>query len=406
MADEATSDDVIQAYLATADHFGIPVSRITRRHVREARTLGVHNVSERQIGSHGEAVRRARVARGEAESIPLDATPPGHYVKGVSTFVDGEGRTRGQWIKTARLHETPEEVLARLVRELPEHVPIRHGTVPGPAEPLESDLLAVYPMGDPHIGLLSWAPETGEDFDLEIARRIFCSAIDDLTGRGPRARTGLVINLGDFYHADNLEARTARSGHALDVDGRWPKVLRVGLEIMIHTIDRALGAHETVHVINAIGNHDDHSSMFLSVALQTYYRNEPRVFVDVSPSGFHYYKFGRCLIGVTHGHMVKGDSLEAIMASDRPREWGDTDHRFWYCGHVHHTSRKELRGCTVETFRTLAAKDAWHAAKGYRSGRDMNRITLHRQWGEIGRETVSAAYLEARYLEASLEASC
>jgi hypothetical protein len=49
----------------------------------------------------------------------------------------------------------------------------------------------------------------------------------------------------------------------------------------------------------------------------------------------------------------------------------------------------------VETFRTLAAKDAWHAGKGYRSGRDMYAITHHINHGEIMRTRCDIGMLTA-----------
>jgi hypothetical protein len=47
----------------------------------------------------------------------------------------------------------------------------------------------------------------------------------------------------------------------------------------------------------------------------------------------------------------------------------------------------------VETLRTLAAKDAWHTAKGYRSMRDTRLIVHHKDCGEIERHTCAVARL-------------
>lgn len=47
----------------------------------------------------------------------------------------------------------------------------------------------------------------------------------------------------------------------------------------------------------------------------------------------------------------------------------------------------------VESFRTLAAKDAWHSSMGYQSGRDMKCILFHKDWGEVERHTVSVQML-------------
>jgi hypothetical protein len=101
-----------------------------------------------------------------------------------------------------------------------------------------------------------------------------------------------------------------------------------------------------------------------------------------------YHKFGVNLIGVTHGHTVKAKDLGEIMAVDCKDDWSNSEYRYWYCGHIHHDTKVEYRTCIVETFRTLAPKDAWHHGSGYRSGQDMKSITLHKDYGEEDRATV------------------
>jgi len=127
----------------------------------------------------------------------------------------------------------------------------------------------------------------------------------------------------------------------------------------------------------------------MSQFIKAWYRNEPRVVVHDEPGMFMYHQFGKNLIGITHGHTAKADKLGEIMAVDCSDLWSATKYRYWYCGHIHHQSVKEYPSCVVETFRTLAGKDAWHHASGYRSGQDMKCITLHKDYGEISRNTVS-----------------
>jgi hypothetical protein len=67
----------------------------------------------------------------------------------------------------------------------------------------------------------------------------------------------------------------------------------------------------------------------------------------------------------------------------------------WLSGHIHHDSKKEYNGVIVESFRTLAARDAWHASMGYKAGRDMKAILMHREFGEIERHVVTVEMLEA-----------
>lgn len=318
--------------------------------------------------------------------------PPGYRQKGVSTLIGKDGEVKQYWVKTTKETESPQSILEAFT-EAVESTEIRRRSIIPRATTHNADLLTVYPMGDPHLGMLSWPLETGQDFNLEIAERNLVDAVDHLVGLAPASETALIVQLGDFFHADNMEARTARSGHSLDVDSRWAKVLRVGILAMVRCIDRALEKHARVRVINEIGNHDDHSAVMLSVCLSHHYRLNPRVEIDTSPSTFHWYEFGQNLIGVHHGHGVKAEKLPGVMACDQAEAWGRTTHRFFYVGHVHHETVKEFPGCVVETFRTLAARDAWHHGAGYRAGRSMVCDVLHRTRGRIIRHSVGVEEL-------------
>jgi hypothetical protein len=353
---------------------------------RRARCLVcVRDLWREKIEGSGE---RTAARRGWAPDHDMShPTPEGFHVRGVSTLYGPDGEVRGQWVKTNKDQETRLEALREAMVGFAE--PFRGLADPARVpELIDDDLLCVYPMGDPHIGMFSWARETGQDFDLKIAETNLVRAVDHLVDLAPPARRALVINLGDFFHADNPSNRTARSGNALDVDSRWPKVLGVGVRTMRRIIDRALERHQEVGVICEIGNHDDCSSIMLALCLAMYYERDPRVTVDTSPAKFHWVRHGKCLIGVTHGDTVKMDQLPGIMAADRASDWGETAHRFWYCGHIHHDRVREFPGVTVETFRTLAPADAWHSASGYRSGRDMKLDVLHREHGRVNRHIV------------------
>jgi hypothetical protein len=355
---------------------------------KAAKVLGVNRTAVDQA-----IVRIQRVAASHGFSPEHDMTrpaPPGFAVKGTSTYYDEEGKVRGQWVKTNRDHSETEEILRQFVTDLCRDVkplaPI--GYVPTHSD---ADLLACYVLGDPHFGMRAWAPEAGEDFDLDIAEKVTSAAVDRLVASAPAAQTGLLLNLGDMFHADN-QSNTSQSGHQLDVDGRWKKVQQVGIRAMVYCVRRLLEKHERVIVRINSGNHDGHSSYALALMLDCFFHLEGRVEVDLTPAPFWYYQFGRVLLGSTHGDTAKGPDLESIMSADKPEAWGETRFRYWLCGHVHHSDKKEYRGCVVEYFRTLAAKDAWHALR-YRSGRDMCLIIYHREFGETERHRCDVAML-------------
>jgi hypothetical protein len=337
--------------------------------------------------------RRARAKRDTSEHVYADVVneagevivpasnggivPEGFHLRGVSQF----DKVTGRWIKTDRDKAEQWAAMVEACEGIASKLP-REPLIQPPA--ITSDnLLVAYLLGDPHIGMYSWHEETGNDFDVYIAERELVGAVDYLVGQVPASETAFVFNAGDFFHSDNQSNRTARSGNALDVDGRWSKVLGVGIRILCRVIDRALEKHTTVVVRNEIGNHDDHTSIMLSHCLAHHYRDNPRVEIDTSPAKFWYRLWGSCLFGTTHGDTCRIKDLPEIMAADVPEEWGRAKHRHWYTGHVHHESRKDHRGVMVETIRTLAPGDAWHRSAGYRSPQDMRADVWHRDHGRL-----------------------
>lgn len=345
-----------------------------------------HNSSERTARHSKQRLLAKAAKQGYSPEHDMTRTvPDGFVVSGVSTYYNEDGQPTAQWVKS-RLSESQKlQMLQDAIADAVEQYR-------GKAKPVkqlktkekEEDVALIIPMGDPHIGMYAWAEESGEDFDINIARNDLLRAAEKLVNMAPTASRCVIINLGDFFHSDNKGNTTTR-GTSVDVDTRWSKVLKLGCMIMVDIIRLALKKHPHVEVINAIGNHDDHSSIMLAAFLDAYFNKEDRVTIQPTTSKFHYFKFGKCLLGVTHGDTVKHNDLGEVMATDMPEDWGASEHRYWYVGHIHHSRKTELRGCTVESFRTLAAKDAWHSAKGYRSGRDMNAIVFHKEFGEIAR---------------------
>lgn len=369
----------------------ILVTDSNRREASESLGLSLKTIENRIT-----RIRRAAALSGYSPEHDMDKeASPAHIVKGTSTLYktneEGEKEAVLQWVKTNQKLEDQVEVIHEMVEALKEDIPR------SPAVPLgnykREEQLAVYPIGDPHIGLLCWGEETGEDHDLEIGVEQLCSAMQRLVHTAPPCVEALIVNLGDWYHSDLSDNKTQRSGHHLDVDGRWAKILRYGIKAMRSCIESALDYHEKVTVINAIGNHDDHSSVYLSVCLSHLYEGNPRVTIDTKPTFTHYYRYGKNLIGVHHGHSIKAGSLPLVMAEERKLDWGHTDHRVWLTGHIHHDTKKDFTGCTVETFRTLTARDMYAASHGYMSPRDMKCIVYDPNYGEIERHTVNIAMI-------------
>ena len=328
------------------------------------------------------------------DSGALQPVPDGYVANGTSTLYRPDGSIAAQWVKTSIDAERQREILTAAVDAMAADLP---RVAPRKAKGAwRDDLLVVYPIGDGHVGMYAWGQESGDDWDLSIADRVHCDAISALVQSAPETETALIVNLGDLLHYDSLAAVTPRSGHLLDADGRYAKMVETGVKIMRQCIESALTKHKRVHVISAPGNHDETGALWLSRLLAVAYEREPRVTVETTPSLFAYHRFGKVLLGVHHGHTAKPDKLPGVMACDRAKDWGETQHRAWLCGHVHHASRREYAGVTVESFGTLAAKDAYAANGGWRSDRAMTAIVYHRVHGEVARSRVTPAMFADR----------
>jgi len=342
--------------------------------------------------------RLARIRNEEADE-DLQSTgfeiSPGHVVRGKSTLLDAEtGEPKLEWVKTALDKQQQIDAAKEAVDALAQEVK--------PAEPkLKNDvgdnLMTVIPITDMHIGMYAWGEEVGEDYDTVKAITALTASIGYLVDMAPPSKRCVIMQLGDFFHAENMEGVTNRSKNVLDVDTRMPRVIHLGMTALRHCIDKALERHDTVELVSIAGNHDEILGHALRSAFKMLYSNEPRVEVLDSPSSRQYIKFGKVLIGATHGHQTKDRDLPGIMATERPKEWGCTKHRYFFRGHHHHDNRVEYNGCIVEQFRTMSAGDAYAVQHGYLSGRDMKAIVYDPNCGELSRSVCSVDLVRRLY---------
>lgn len=323
----------------------------------------------------------------------LRKTPVGFNVKRLTQHVrelEGAPKLTEEWTQFTPESATYEATIAAIDETMKQY----DGIIPTIPQPLifpNEQLATIYPIIDHHLGLYSWEAETGANYDLQIAQRVLRESLESLVASSPASVQAVILNVGDFFHSDNNKNRTERSGNVLDADGRYAKILEIGIDLEIFAIELALTKHENVEVRNLPGNHDPYASLALNAAIRMAFRNNPRVHISRDPSPFYFFRWGKVLVASTHGDMIRANDMPAVVAAYAAKDWGETEHRYIYLGHVHHASvgGGERFGATWETFRTLASKDAWASQSGYASGRSMVAITHHKEFGEIMRNTVT-----------------
>jgi hypothetical protein len=314
--------------------------------------------------------------------------PTGLALKGVSALTDGEGRVIQQW-QIARPAGSDQLALLRAaVDELKAEIP-RVEPTPAPAL-RNADLLNQFTVTDLHFGMLAWAEETGgADYDLRIAEKLLLDWFAMAIQMAPPAVTAVLAQLGDLMHHDSLESVTPAHRNVLDADSRLQKVIRVVVRVVRQVIAMLLQKHERVHVVMASANHDPASSAWMRELLHAMYENEPRITIDNSADVYYAVEHGRTSLFYHHGHKRKVENVDSVFAGKFRDLYGRSRYSYGHVGHLHSDAVVETNLMRVERHRTLAPPDAYAAGGGWLAGRDAKVITYHREFGEVGRITLS-----------------
>nr|DAU08336.1 MAG TPA: DNA polymerase II small subunit [Caudoviricetes sp.] len=327
--------------------------------------------------------RAARLAK-QGETSTIGA--PGFAVVGESKLVDSEGNTKLTWIKTHKDKEQMEAVMKAAAEAFAEEIPREIPVAKIEREYTES--LCLYPIFDMHIGAMAHKHESGENWDTATAERVMNNFFDYALDCSPHSEKAVLLIGGDMLHSDGLEAVTPASGHVLDQDSRYAKLVYVAIRATRRAINLMLKKHAEVEVQIIEGNHDQSGMIWLRAAMAAAYEDEPRVYVDVSPRVVHHTQYGKTFLAYHHGHTVrKPETLMMMCAADWREDFGKSKTMYAHVGHWHHQTVTETSLGIVEVHSTMAAKDAYAARGGWRSRRRAAVIIYDKEHGEIGRFT-------------------
>lgn len=350
-----------------------------------ARELKVHKNS---VQEGIERLKKSAAARGYAPGHFESGVAPGFNMGKVTVQRGPGGEVERTWERQSPDQEKQQELMRAAFAALAEELPrLPRQKYAGPVG--NGDLLNCFVITDFHMGALSWAAETGADWNLDIAEQTLVAWFERAIAQSPNAKTALLAQISDLLHWDGFDAVTPASKHLLDADTRFPKLVRVAIRVLRRVIDMLLAKHERLHIIMADANHDPVSQVWLREWIAVLYENNPRVTVDTSPSPYNAYEFGKVAIFTHHGHKRRVSNVSEVFAAQFREMFGRTKYAYAHTGHLHHVDVKENNLMIVEQHRTLAAPDAYAARGGWVTGRDAKVITYHREYGEVGRITVS-----------------
>lgn len=233
------------------------------------------------------------------------------------------------------------------------------------------------PIVDVHYGKLAWGKETGEDYDIDIAADRYRAVIMDMLSTVKEWGIGIekiIFPIGnDYFHMDTPK-NTTTAGTQMDSDTRWQKMYSTGVELLCWAIEQ-LRSIAPVECMYVPGNHDEMLSYCATVHAQNYFRSTDSVTVDISAPSRKYVKWGKCLIGYSHGK-DEGKRIAGLMQIEQPEAWGDTSYREWHLADLHHEESKEENGIVIRRVSAITGTDAWHAQMGFKGAQAKARAFL------------------------------
>ena len=343
-------------------------------------------VNRRTIDKTMQRIERFAASKAVAPHKNVDReTMEGFDAKRVSTAYKEDGSIALQWVIQEPQKRNMKEKIDALMEGMTDDLTGFKFPVAQPAT-LDDDYLAMYMIGDHHFGMLadSETKIDDDDWDVKIATQILIDATDRLANRVGDAEVGVLLNVGDFFHADS-SANTTTKGTPVDVDTRIGKTFKLAGRLFQVLIDKMLEVHSEVVVINVRGNHDSDMACHLSSCLELLYSEEPRVNVLPNYSKFIHYQWHNNLFVFHHGDRMKHEQILQAVIKNLDDEWSQSKNRYCHLGHIHHHTAREVGSMHFEHWGSLTATDQWHSDSGYGAERSMTAVVYHKQHGEDSR---------------------
>ncbi len=321
----------------------------------------------------------------------LEAVPrPEHLASPMTTVHYKDGKVVEEWRRLCPSMQKLQDVVAGLADDVKGIGKVKTRKA---RKTDANDILFELDIFDAHVGMYADEKETlDENYDCDIASKRMVEAAEGLASRANRPHKCVLVFGGDMLHSDTRNNKTEMSGHILDVDTRYQRVVQYIIAASRDVVQIAASIAQEVELIVLSGNHSWHSEVWLAQVLSAYYANCPHVTVNLSMSPRRSLVFGQNLLVWTHGDRVAANKWAMIIAAEFAKEWGQTKFRHLKMGHVHHKKTiapvvvDEQSGLLVEYLEALCATDAWHANAGFvGSQKGASAFEYHKEKGLMSR---------------------
>jgi|TARA_R110000772_G_scaffold49049_1_gene112099 hypothetical protein len=281
---------------------------------------------------------------------------------------------------------SPEELRDDIIKAMDKHSPSYKKI---PRTKSEDGHLLVVDPADIHIGKLATSFETGEDYDSQIAVKRVKKGVKGILQKSNGFKIDKILFVGgnDILHIDTPK-RVTTAGTPQDTHGMWYENFLTAKKLYVDILETLISVAD-VHFVYNPSNHDYMSGFMLSDSIQSWFRKCKNITFDCSIAHRKGFKYGKNLIGTTHGDGAKLADLPLIMANEFAKDWAETKHRYVYTHHIHHKSSKDYHGITVESLRSPSGSDSWHHRNGYGVGgvKAVEGFIHSKEHGQVARLT-------------------
>lgn len=251
----------------------------------------------------------------------------------------------------------------------------------------DGNLLVIDPA-DIHIGKLASAFEVGEAYNNQIAVKRVIEGVKGILQKANGFNIDKILFIGgnDILHIDSPQRKTT-SGTPQDTDGMWHSNFLIAKQLYIDILEILISVAD-VHFDFNPSNHDYTNGFFLADVIKTYFKDCKNITFNTGISHRKYFKYHSNLIGTTHGDGAKMNDLPMLMATEEPKLWSETKHRYVYVHHLHHKWSKDVLSVCIEGLRSPSGTDSWHHRNGYEHAPKAVEGFIHsKENGQIARLT-------------------
>jgi hypothetical protein len=266
-----------------------------------------------------------------------------------------------KWLVSALITRLPQEQIVQnsFIEELSKYeLPIYDKINPTHLNEYSSEkVCGVISLQDLHFG------KPGNENMAVVMDKAICYLIGKAYANYNLQKIILVVG-PDTLNMDTFDGTTTK-GTPVENSETATKAYMKAFDAICLAIGKIKHFCENLEVVFIPGNHDRLSSFHLMHAVSQVFKMTPSIVFNVNYKERKVIMYHDNMIAFEHGD-VSSKNNPLVFATDFPKEWGSSKHRFLYTGHYHGRKTKEViteneeQGFVTRIIPALTSSDYWH----------------------------------------------